>query len=67
MSSYRLQPFRFRAATAAAACGFHDGCMTVISSWSVNDKPQRRLDVARELATVWVVHLQRSFRLIRGA
>ncbi|MET0495449.1 MAG: hypothetical protein ABW000_20180 [Actinoplanes sp.] len=41
--------------------------MTVISSWSVNDKPQRRLDVARELATVWVVHLHRSFRLIRGA
>ncbi|MEU7906484.1 hypothetical protein [Actinoplanes sp. NPDC049118] len=40
--------------------------MVVISSWSVDDRPQRRLHVARELIMVWAVHLHRSFRLIRG-
>jgi hypothetical protein len=41
--------------------------MVVISSWSIDDKPPRRLGVAVELVTVWAVHLHRSFRLIRGA
>jgi hypothetical protein len=41
--------------------------MVVISSWSVTDKPQGRLDAARELVAVWAVHLHRSYRLIRGA
>ncbi|HET9518363.1 MAG TPA: hypothetical protein VFO77_11600 [Actinoplanes sp.] len=40
--------------------------MKVISSWSVSDGPQRRIDVARELITVWAVHLHRSYRLVRG-
>jgi len=40
--------------------------MVVISSWSAGDRRQSRLDVARELITVWVVHLHRSYRLIRG-
>jgi hypothetical protein len=40
--------------------------MVVISSWSDSDRPQRRIDVARELLTVWAVHLQRSYRLVRG-
>jgi hypothetical protein len=41
--------------------------MVVISSWSVDDKPQSRLGTARELLTVWAVHLSRSYRLLRGA
>jgi hypothetical protein len=41
--------------------------MVVISSWSVDDRPQSRLDVARELIAVWAVHIRRSYRLIRGA
>ena len=41
--------------------------MVVISRWNVTDKPQGRLDTARELVTVWAVHLHRSYRLIRGA
>jgi hypothetical protein len=41
--------------------------MVVISSWSLDDRRQSRLDVARELVLVWVVHLHRSYRLIRGA
>jgi hypothetical protein len=41
--------------------------MTVISRWSVGDRPQSRRDVALELVTVWAVHLHRSYRLIRGA
>jgi len=39
--------------------------MTVISSWSVHDRPERRLDVALELVTVWAVHIHRSYRLMR--
>jgi hypothetical protein len=38
----------------------------VISSWSAGDPPQSRFDVARELVTVWAVHLRRSYRLVRG-
>jgi hypothetical protein len=41
--------------------------VTVINSWSVNDRPQSRLDVARELAAVWAEHFRRSYRLIRNA
>ena len=41
--------------------------MVVISSWSVEDRGQSRLDVALELVRVWAVHLHRSYRLIRGA
>jgi hypothetical protein len=41
--------------------------MAVISFWRVDDRPQRRLDVALELATVWAVHLHRCYRLVRGA
>jgi len=41
--------------------------MAMISNWSVNDRPQPRLAVVRELVAVWAVHLHRSFRLIRGA
>ncbi len=41
--------------------------MVVISSWNVGDRPQSRLQVVRELVTVWAVHLHRSYRLIRGA
>ncbi|WP_281420955.1 hypothetical protein [Actinoplanes auranticolor] len=41
--------------------------MVVISRWSITDKPQGRLDTARELVAVWAVHLRRSYRLIRGA
>lgn len=40
--------------------------MVVISSWSVDDGPQGRLAVAVELITVWVVHLARSYRIVRG-
>ncbi|HEX8347925.1 MAG TPA: hypothetical protein VF657_24800 [Actinoplanes sp.] len=40
--------------------------MVVISRWSVDDRAQSRLAVARELVTVWAVHIHRSFRLIRG-
>ncbi|MFI5494167.1 hypothetical protein [Actinoplanes sp. NPDC051859] len=40
--------------------------MVPISRWTVDDKPQTRREVARELVTVWVVHIHRSFRLIRG-
>jgi hypothetical protein len=40
--------------------------MVVISSWSVDDRPQTRLDVAFALVTVWAVHIHRSYRLIRG-
>jgi hypothetical protein len=39
--------------------------MVVISSWSVEDPPQRRVDVVRELLAVWAVHAARSYRLIR--
>jgi hypothetical protein len=41
--------------------------MVVITSWNVTDRPQSRLQVARELVTVWAVHLHRSYRLIRGS
>ncbi|MFC5007272.1 hypothetical protein ACFPIJ_56875 [Dactylosporangium cerinum] len=41
--------------------------MVVISSWRPEDRPQGTLDVARELVTVWIVHLQRSYRMIRDA
>jgi hypothetical protein len=41
--------------------------MVVISSWSSDDRPDSRLDVTLELIRVWAVHLQRSYRLIRGA
>lgn len=41
--------------------------MVVISNWTVDDKPQSRLAVARELLAVWAVHLHRSYRLIRGS
>jgi hypothetical protein len=41
--------------------------MVVISSWRADDKPPSRLDIARELVAVWVVHIHRSYRLIRGA
>lgn len=41
--------------------------MVVISRWHIDDRPQSRLHVARELVTVWMVHLHRSYRLIRGA
>jgi hypothetical protein len=40
--------------------------VVVISSWSIGDRPQSRLDVARELVAVWAVHLHRSYRLVRG-
>jgi hypothetical protein len=40
--------------------------MVVISRWSATDRPQSRLDVARELVTVWAVHIHRSYRLMRG-
>jgi hypothetical protein len=40
--------------------------MVVISSWNANDRPQSRLVVARELVAVWAVHLQRSYRIVRG-
>jgi hypothetical protein len=40
--------------------------MVVISSWSPGDRPQSRLDVVRELGTVWAVHMIRSYRLLRG-
>jgi hypothetical protein len=38
--------------------------MAVISFWSINDRPESNLDVARELVAVWAVHLYRSYRLI---
>ncbi|GAA3453489.1 hypothetical protein GCM10018962_53220 [Dactylosporangium matsuzakiense] len=41
--------------------------MVVISSWSPEDRTHGTLEVARELAAVWVVHLQRSYRMIREA
>ncbi|MET7427171.1 hypothetical protein [Dactylosporangium sp. NPDC005555] len=41
--------------------------MVVISSWVPEDRSQGTLDVARELVTVWIVHLRRSFRMIRDA
>jgi hypothetical protein len=41
--------------------------MVVISRWSIDDRPQSRLDVARELVAVWAVHLHRSYRLVRGS
>jgi hypothetical protein len=41
--------------------------MMVISSWSADDRPPSRLAVARELVAVWAVHLQRSYRIIRGS
>jgi hypothetical protein len=41
--------------------------MAVLSSWRVNDKPQGRVDVTRELVVLWAVHLHRSYRLIRDA
>lgn len=40
--------------------------MTVISTWRIEDRPPSRLTVARELLSVWGVHLSRSYRLIRG-
>jgi hypothetical protein len=39
--------------------------VVVISRWTVGDRPPSRIDVARELVTVWAVHLRRSYRLIR--
>jgi hypothetical protein len=41
--------------------------MSVISTWNVNDKPEGRLEAALEFVVVWAVHLQRSYRMIRGA
>lgn len=41
--------------------------MVVISTWRADDRPPSRFEVTRELVAVWTVHLQRSFRLIRGA
>jgi hypothetical protein len=41
--------------------------MVVISRWNVNDRSQSRMAVAVELATLWAVHLHRSYRLIRDA
>ncbi len=41
--------------------------MVVISSWRPEDRPQSTFDVARELVTVWIVHLRRSYRMILGA
>ena len=41
--------------------------MGVISYWSVDDRPESRLDIARELVAVWAVHLYRSYRLIRAS
>jgi hypothetical protein len=41
--------------------------MVVISSWTLGDRPPSRTDVARELVTVWAVHLRRSYRLIRAS
>jgi hypothetical protein len=41
--------------------------MVVISRWSVDDRPQSRVEVARELLTVWAVHIRRSYRLIRAS
>jgi hypothetical protein len=38
--------------------------MAVISCWSVEDRSERRVDVARELVTVWAVHVRRCLRLI---
>ncbi|MGI5184445.1 hypothetical protein ACQEVZ_50150 [Dactylosporangium sp. CA-152071] len=38
--------------------------MVVISSWSVQDPPQSRAEVARELVAVWLVHARRSLCLI---
>jgi hypothetical protein len=40
--------------------------MVVISSWRIDDKPPGRIAVAREFVTVWAVHVQRSYRIIRG-
>ncbi|HET6532391.1 MAG TPA: hypothetical protein VFH03_17535 [Actinoplanes sp.] len=39
--------------------------MVVLSAWTEGDPPPGRLDVVRELVTVWAVHLYRSYRLIR--
>jgi hypothetical protein len=41
--------------------------MAVISTWNLGDKPEGRVDAARELFVVWAVHLRRSYRIIRGA
>jgi len=41
--------------------------MVVISHWSVTDRSQSRLGVARELVTLWAVHIHRSYQLIRSA
>ena len=41
--------------------------MMVISSWRPEDPPQGTLEVAREFLAVWLVHLQRSYRVIRNA
>ena len=38
--------------------------MTVISTWRAEDPAPSRMSVARELVTVWTVHVQRSLRLI---
>jgi hypothetical protein len=38
----------------------------VINSWTVDDRPPSRIDVARELVAVWAEHVRRSYRLIRG-
>ncbi|MEV8508735.1 hypothetical protein AB0368_28445 [Actinoplanes sp. NPDC051475] len=40
--------------------------MVVISTWTADEKPPTRVAVVREFVTVWAVHLQRSYRLIRG-
>jgi hypothetical protein len=38
----------------------------VINSWTVDDRPPSRIDVARELVAVWAEHERRSYRLIKG-
>ena len=40
--------------------------MVVISRWSAEDRPPSRVAVGRELLTVWAVHVNRSYHLIRG-
>jgi hypothetical protein len=70
----RGQLIHLRSAVAGAgiapgllAIGSCFAVLVVISSWSVEDRGQSRLDVALELVRVWAVHLHRSYRLIRGA
>ena len=58
-----LQPNGYRLPTPATQTCH----MSVISTWNVNDKPEGRLEAALEFVVVWAVHLQRSYRMIRGA